>query len=296
MNPTAWYRHDPATGESQALSLDQPLDVDLSHVTVRREFATSKDGTQVPVNLLIPGDVPLDGARAAIATGYGGYGVNRTPRFSSAWVPLLQRGVIIAVANLRGGGEYGEQWHKQGNLTRKQNVFDDFHAVLTHLVERGYTSPKRLGVMGGSNGGLLMGATFVQHPESVAAVMSSVGIYDMLRVELSPNGAFNVTEFGTVKDPAHYAALRAYSPYHNVEDGVDYPPILFTTGANDPRVDPMHSRKMTARLKAAGAKEVLLRVDPNAGHGASTPLRAKIDELADEYGFLLHHLGVSTPE
>lgn len=294
-SPT-WFRYDPEAGTSEVVPLNEPPAVDLSDVVVRREFATSKDGTKIPVNLIIPGDRPLDGSNALIATGYGGYGVNRSPRFSSSYVPLLKRGVIIAVANLRGGGEYGEQWHKQGNLTHKQNVFDDFHGVLDHVVERGYTSPERLGIMGGSNGGLLMGATFVQHPESVAAVMSSVGIYDMLRVELSPNGAFNVTEFGTVADPEQYAALRAYSPYHNVVDGADYPPILFTTGANDPRVDPMHSRKMTARLKGAGAIEVLLRVDQNAGHGASTPLRAKIDELADEYSFLLHHLKVPAPE
>lgn len=294
--PRTWFTHDPASGASTRLALDEPPAVDLSGVEVRREMATSQDGTQVPVNILVPPGIELDGSHPTIVTGYGGYGVSRTPRYKQSHGPLLERGVVIAVANLRGGGEYGEEWHRQGNLTRKQNVFDDFHAVTQHLVERGYTNPDKLGIIGGSNGGLLMGAILTQHPDSVAAVMSSVGIYDMLRVELSPNGAFNVTEFGTVKDPAQYAALRAYSPYHNVTDGTDYPPVLFTTGANDPRVDPMHSRKMTARLRAAGAPTVLLRTDDHAGHGGSMPLRDRIELLADEYGFLLHHLGVPAPE
>ncbi len=228
-------------------------------------------------------------------TGYGGYGVNLTPRLRTEIAPLLSSGVIYVVANLRGGGEHGEAWHAQGMLTQKLNVFDDFHAVLTHLVQRGYTTPERTGIVGGSNGGLLMGATFTQHPGAAAAVVSSVGIYDMLRVELSPNGAFNIPEFGTVADPAQFEAMRRYSPYHNVIDGTAYPPILFTTGANDPRVDPMQSRKMTARLQAAvapGAGPILLRTSKDAGHGSGTPLDERIALKLDQLSFLLHHLDV----
>ncbi|MBX2797908.1 MAG: prolyl oligopeptidase family serine peptidase [Myxococcales bacterium] len=294
--PWTWTAFDPRTGSTEAVPLNQASTIALPEVEVRREMAPSADGTLVPVNLIVPAGIELDGSHPVIVNGYGGYGVNITPRYRSYLPALLGNGVIMAVANLRGGGEFGEAWHEQGMLTHKQNVFDDFHAVLQHLVARGYTTPQRTGIVGGSNGGLLMGATFVQHPEAAAVVVSSVGIYDMLRVELSPNGAFNVTEFGTVTDPAHFEALRAYSPYHNVVDGTDVPPILFTTGANDPRVDPMQSRKMTARMQAAmaaGSGPVLLRTSNDTGHGSGTPLATKIEEEADELGFLLHHLGVS---
>jgi prolyl oligopeptidase len=292
--PWRWATFDPATGETALIPLNQPHPADLSDIEVRREFAVSKDGTRVPVNILLPPGLTLDGSNPVILNGYGGYGVSLSPRFRATNKALLDRGVIVAVANLRGGGEYGESWHKQGNLTHKQNVFDDFYAAIQLLTENNYSTPENTAIIGGSNGGLLMGATLVQHPESVAAIVSSVGIYDMLRVELSPNGAFNVTEFGTVKDEAQFTALRAYSPYHNVTDATPYPPILFTTGANDPRVDPMQSRKMTARLQVAKATDapVLLRTNLNAGHGGGAPLAERITLLTDQYAFLLAHLGV----
>jgi prolyl oligopeptidase len=207
---------------------------------------------------------------------------------------LFDRGVVYAIANLRGGGEYGEDWHRAGSLTHKQNVFDDFEACAHFLIDKHYTGPSRLAIQGGSNGGLLMGAAFTQHPELYAAVVSMVGIYDMLRVELSPNGAFNVTEFGTVKEADHFRALFAYSPYHHVRDGTQYPAILFTTGANDPRVDPMNSRKMTARLQASGSKKpVLLRTSSTSGHGIGTALSETIDELTDIYSFLFAQWGLT---
>src|SRR5213075_2876206 len=165
------------------------------------------------------------------------------------------RGGVIAIANIRGGGEYGEEWHLAGNLTRKQNCFDDFAGCARHLIERGYTQPARLAVEGGSNGGLLMGAFLTQRPDLARAVVSHVGIYDMLRVELDPNGQFNVTEFGTVKDPAQFKALYGYSPYHHVTDGTKYPAALLTTGENDGRVNPSQSRKMAARLQAASGSD-----------------------------------------
>ena len=174
---------------------------------------------------------------------------------------LFEHGFVYAIANIRGGAEYGEAWHTAGNLTHKQNVFDDFAAAIEYLIAHHYTSPAHLAIEGGSNGGLLMGATLTQHPDLMRCVVSHVGIYDMLRTEFSPNGAFNITEYGTVNDLAQFKALYAYSPYHHVQDGTRYPASLFLTGANDPRVDAMQSRKFVARLQAANASDepILLR-------------------------------------
>jgi prolyl oligopeptidase len=229
-----------------------------------------------------------------VVTGYGGYGVNIQPRFSVGNAPYLENGVIYVVANVRGGAEFGTGWHDGGRLTNKQNVFDDFAAVLTYLIDNGYTDREHLGIIGGSNGGLLMGATMTQHPDIARVIVSFVGIYDMLRVELSPNGAFNVTEFGTVTNPDHFRALYAYSPYHNVREGTAYPATMFLTGANDPRVEPWHSRKMVARLQAANgaATPILLRTSDSTGHGGDTALSERIAEWTDVYAFLFHHLGV----
>ena len=294
LEPPAWYRlNDDAKSFAKTLLADQaPFDTAPYQVT--REFAVSKDGTRVPLNVLAPKGTKLDGSQACVATGYGGYGVSLEPSFRAVSGLWLERGALFAVANLRGGGEYGSAWHRAGNLTNKQNVFDDFAAVLRHLALRGYTNPNRLGIIGGSNGGLLMGATLVQHPDLMRAAVSYVGIYDMLRVELSPNGAFNVTEFGSVADAAQFAALYAYSPYHNVKDGVRYPPVLMLTGDNDPRVEPMQSRKMVARLQAASTSpgRVLLRTDAETGHGGDTSLDAKIREQVDVQAFMLDALGV----
>jgi prolyl oligopeptidase len=204
----------------------------------------------------------------------------------------FDRGGIYVVANIRGGGEFGEEWHKAGNLTRKQTVFDDFAAAAQYLIDRKYTRSGKLALMGGSNGGLLMGALITQHPDLMRAVVSYVGIYDMLRVELAPNGAFNVTEFGTVKDPAQFKALYAYSPYHHVSDGTNYPAIMMLTGANDGRVAPYHSRKMIARLQEANksAYPILLRTSTSSGHGIGTALSERIRQLADVYSFLFVQL------
>jgi prolyl oligopeptidase len=292
--PPAFYRFSAASGTTEKTPLASHSPVNFDDVELAREFAISKDGTRIPVNILIPKGAKRDGTNPALVTGYGGYGISMTPAFSAVRHVLLEHGVIFAVANLRGGSEYGESWHRQGNLTHKQNVFDDFAAVLRHMIDRGYTSSPKLAIEGGSNGGLLMGATLTQHPRLMRAVVSHVGIYDMLRSELSPNGAFNIAEFGTVKDPAQFQALYAYSPYHHVQDGVRYPAILFLTGANDPRVDAMQSRKMTARLQAANAsgEPILLRTSLNTGHGLDSPLSERIDETVDVYAFLFDRLGV----
>ncbi len=295
LEPPAYYVFDPATGETRQTPLAMPPIVDFSDAEVRREFAVSKDGTRVPLNIILRRGTPLDGHNPCIATGYGGYGVNIEPRYRPLCRLSLDRGVITVVANLRGGGEYGAEWHRQGNLTRKQNVFDDFAAVLRHLIERKYTEPSRLGIIGGSNGGLLMGATLVQHPELVKAVVAEVGMYDMLRTELTPNGQFNITEFGTVTDPEQFRALYAYSPYHHVRDGTAYPAALFTTGENDPRVDPAESRKMVARLQAATSSSapILLRTSASAGHGGSDSLSEQIAQTVDILSFLYDQLGAT---
>jgi prolyl oligopeptidase len=269
--------------------------VSFADAEVVREMAVSKDGTKIPVNILMRKGTKRDGSNPVLLNGYGGYGVNEQPYFSERNRVWLDAGGIFAVANLRGGGEFGEAWHLAGNLTKKQNVFDDMIGAAQHLVDRGYTKPARLAAIGGSNGGLLMGAILTQRPELFRAIVSAVGIYDMLRVELTPNGAFNVTEFGTVKDKAQFDALYAYSPYHHVKDAAAYPAVLFMTGENDGRVDPYNSRKMAALLQSANpsGKPVLLRINMDAGHGQGMPLNARVEQEADTYAFLMEQLGMT---
>lgn len=294
VRPKAYYRYDAAAGTTAVTALVNQSPVQFNDIEVLRESATSKDGTLVPLTILAPHGVMRNGMNPCLVTGYGGYGASIGPYFDPLHRVLLDRGVLIVIANLRGGGEFGEPWHLAGNLTRKQNVFDDFAAVCRHVIDRKYTASDRLAIQGGSNGGLLMGAILTQHPGLAKAVVSQVGMYDMLRSELSPNGAFNITEFGTVTDPDQFRALYAYSPYHRVVDGTVYPAVLLMTGENDPRVDPAESRKMTARLQAAnaGGTPILLRTSANAGHGGDNSLSEQIEQSVDEYAFLLQQLGV----
>lgn len=261
---------------------------------VARVTAQSKDGTPVPMTILRKRGTKLDGGNPTILYGYGGYGVSMMPQFAARHRLWIEQGGVYALAHLRGGGEWGEKWHLEGNLTKKQNVFDDFAACAKALVEMKYTTKERLAIMGGSNGGLLMGATITQNPDLCAAVVSFVGMYDMIRFETHDNGAFNVTEFGSVSDPEQFKALLAYSPYQNVKDGVAYPPTLMLTGANDPRVDPMNSRKMAARLQCANPDGMyLLRTSSTTGHGGSTPLSARIEQYVDVFAFLFDRLGMT---
>ncbi len=291
LTPPAWYRLSGGELKRSALFTTSPAD--FSDCEVVREVARSKDGTSVPLSIIRKKGIMLDGSNPALVWGYGGYGVNITPTFSPRRRVFIEQGGVYAIANIRGGGEFGQEWHRQGNLTSKQNVFDDFYAAAQWMVDNKYTRPDRLAIMGGSNGGLLMGATLTQHPELCKCVVSNVGIYDMLRVELSANGAFNITEFGTVADPTQFRALYAYSPYHHVVDGTRYPAVLMTTGANDPRVDPMQSRKMIARLQAAQpAGTFLLRTSANAGHGIGSSLAQRIEESVDINAFIFDQLGV----
>lgn len=289
--PREWFRYNVQTNQLEPTRFRQTSPVSTAAYEVVRDMAVSKDGTKVPLNIIRRKGIALDGSHPTLLTGYGGYGISISPGFRLADFLLLERGFVVAEANLRGGGEFGEEWHEQGRLTHKQNVFDDFAACAHFLIDRKYTTRDRLGIVGGSNGGLLMGAEFTQHPELFRAVVSEVGIYDMLRVELSPNGAFNVTEFGSVKEPDQFRALYDYSPYHHVKDGTEYPAILFTTGDNDPRVDPMNSRKMTARLQATGTRQpVLLRTSSHAGHGIGTAKGEAFSQTADVFSFLIQEL------
>jgi len=295
LTPGAWYRYDPATGKATRTALFQTSPVDFSDAEVSREWAVSKDGTKIPMSVIRRKGIKLDGTTPTLLTGYGGYNISLAPYFDAALRLWLDRRGVSAVANLRGGGEYGEEWHQAGNLTKKQNVFDDFAACAKHLIDAGYTKPVNLAIIGGSNGGLLMGAALVQHPEMYRAVVSYVGIYDMLRSEaITANAVFNITEYGTVKDPAQFKALHAYSPYQHVVDGTAYPGVLFLTGANDPRVNPANSRKMTARLQAASSSKapMLLRTSSSTGHGIDSGLDEQVEEGADVWAFLFDQLGL----
>ncbi|MFL6500035.1 MAG: prolyl oligopeptidase family serine peptidase [Candidatus Udaeobacter sp.] len=294
-DPAAWFHCSTGKTEPVKTALQSTSPVSFADIEVRREFATSKDGAKIPLNILSRKGIKRDGNNPTLLYAYGGYGISMSPNFDFTRRLWFDRGGVYVVANIRGGGEFGEEWHKAGNLTKKQNVFDDFAAAAEYLIKENYTRPAKLAIQGGSNGGLLMGAMITQHPDLFHAVVSSVGIYDMLRVELAPNGAFNVTEFGTVKDPDQFKALYAYSPYHHVVDGTKYPAVLMMTGANDGRVAPYHSRKMTARLLAANKSEnpILLRTSSSAGHGIGTALSERIKQSADIYAFLFGQLGMT---
>lgn len=293
LKPSAWYRFDAKRGKSTKTALAMTSVADFSDCEVVREFATSKDGTKVPLNVIRKKGTKLDGGNPTLLYAYGGYGVSLKPGFSAARRLWMDQGGVYVVANIRGGGEYGDQWHLDGNLLKKQNDYDDFFATAQWLVEKKYTTPAKLAINGASNGGLLMGAALTQRPEMFRVVASRVGVYDMLRVETTPNGAFNVTEYGTVTDPAQFKALYGYSPLHAVKAGVKYPSIILATGANDPRVDAWHSKKFAAALQASGTPNpVLLRINAS-GHGMGTALEEVIAETADLYAFMFQELGVT---
>lgn len=296
LDPTRFLRWSPMGGASPTpLTATSP--VSFADCTVTRLFATSKDGTRIPYTAIARKGIVLDGRNPTLLYGYGGFGISMTPAFLGAMRRVwLDAGGVYVVANLRGGGEYGESWHRAGTFERKQNVFDDFDAVAEALIARRYTNHARLALMGGSNGGLLMGATLTQHPGLARAVVSSVGIYDMIRSEQDANGAFNVTEYGTVTDPAQFRAIHAYSPYHHVVPGTAYPAVLMLTGANDGRVNPLQSRKFAAALQSAQAAPdhpILLRTSETSGHGIGSSQADRNAEATDQLMFLFDQLGVT---
>ncbi|MGC2662364.1 MAG: prolyl oligopeptidase family serine peptidase [Bryobacteraceae bacterium] len=295
IEPPVWKTYSPKSDSiSEIDRLSPPYLISFHDAEVTRDFAISKDGTRIPLNIIHKKGILLNGQNLVLLTGYGGFGISESPRLNPLTRMLLDHGFVYVTTNLRGGSDYGEAWHLAGNLTHKQNVFDDFYACARYLVDHHYTSPAHLSIIGGSNGGLLMGAAMTQHPEMYRVVLAFVGIYDMLRLELSPNGAFNVTEYGTVKELDQFKALYAYSPYQHVRDRIVYPAAIFLTGDNDPRVDPYNSRKMVARLQAAGPAKgpILLRTSSKAGHGIGSSLSETISQYTDALSFLFDQLSV----
>jgi prolyl oligopeptidase len=291
--PPHWVSYDATSGAVATLFETQPA-ADYSQVKSYRLDARSADGTRVPVTLLALAGVTPNGTRPVILWGYGGFGLPQEPRFLGTWLAWLERGGVFAVANIRGGGEFGEGWHEDGMLARKQHVFDDFHASARALVEAHWTDAAHLGIDGGSNGGLLMGAALTQHPQDYRAVVSFVGIYDMLRSELWPNGEYNVSEYGTVKNAADFAWLQAYSPLLHVKQGTAYPAVLLITGENDPRVAPWQSRKFAAALQRANTSPhpILLLTRRNEGHGVTSSFSQRVGNSGVMLAFFAQQLGL----
>ncbi|HEX5101289.1 MAG TPA: prolyl oligopeptidase family serine peptidase [Polyangiaceae bacterium] len=275
------------TGKTK-LYYQTKVPVDASRYTTEQRFATSRDGTRISYFLLHDRSKPLDGKAPALLYGYGGFSVSLTPTFSTSAFPWLERGGVFAIANLRGGGEYGEAWHQAGMRRAKQHVFDDFTAVATALIDDGVTKHDRLVIRGDSNGGLLVGAAITQHPELFRVALCGVPLLDMLRYHLYGSGKTWIEEYGSADDAEDFKALYAYSPYHHVTAGVRYPSVLLLSADSDDRVDPLHARKFAAALQARSAGgPVLLRIQEHAGHGGADKIQALVDERADAYAFAL---------
>ncbi|MDQ3138405.1 MAG: prolyl oligopeptidase family serine peptidase [Gemmatimonadota bacterium] len=291
--PPSIYRIDLETDE-QTLWRRVEADVDPERFEVRQVSVTSRDGTPVSMFLVQPRGLARTGDAPTYLTAYGGFNISMTPAFSRSLLLWLEHGGVVAIPNIRGGGEYGEAWHQSGMLGRKQNSFDDFIAAAEWLIREGYTRPERLAAAGGSNGGLLMGAALTQRPELFRAVVVQVPLLDMLRYHQFLIARLWIPEYGSADDPEQFAWLRAYSPYHHVRPGTVYPAVLLATAESDTRVDPLHARKMAARLQAAtaSARPVLLRLEARAGHGAGKPLSKVLDELTDTWTFVFSEVGV----
>jgi prolyl oligopeptidase len=291
--PPSVYRIDLTTGSS-ALWRRVEADIDPAQFEVRQVSYDSRDGTTVSMFLVHRAGLPLNGDNPAYLTGYGGFNISMTPSFSRSLLLWLEHGGVVAIPNIRGGGEYGEGWHQAGILASKQNSFDDFIGAAEWLIAQGYTRPGRLAAAGGSNGGLLVGAVLTQRPDLFRAVLVQVPLLDMLRYHRFLIARLWIPEYGSADDPVQFRWLRDYSPYHHVRDGVAYPAVLLATAESDTRVDPMHARKMAARLQAATSTDrpILLRLESRAGHGAGKPLSKVLDELSDSWTFVFSELGV----
>ncbi len=291
LKPAAWYEYVVSSGQLNRTQLVLTPSPDLSAYQVLKETAVSKDGSRVPIFLIAKRGMRRDGNNPLLLTGYGGFADSQTPFFIGDYRVLLERGFILAVAAIRGGREFGENWHRQSQGASRQNVFDDFYAAARRLIDAGYTRSSRLALKGGSNGGLLVGAAAIQHPSLCRVIVSEVGIYDMPAHMASANGQFNVPEYGSPSDPRVLRAMLRYSPYYHVRR-VKYPAMLLTTGANDPRVQPLQSRKMVAKMHAMSPESlILLRSSASAGHGVGTRLSGRLALEADGYGFILEQLG-----
>ncbi|HEY8785706.1 MAG TPA: prolyl oligopeptidase family serine peptidase [Candidatus Limnocylindria bacterium] len=293
--PIAFVANTRSGTADEVVRLRMPDRLDVASIVVEQIAYASLDGTDVTMFLVHRKDVRPTGQVPTVLTGYGGFNISRTPLYSAGAAAWIEAGGLFAMPNLRGGGEYGETWHRAGMLANKQNVFDDFHAAAEALIARGWTDARHMAIVGGSNGGLLVGAALTQRPDLFAAVYCAVPLLDMLRYQNFRIARFWIAEYGSAEDPEQAEWLRKYSPYHNVRAGVRYPPVLFTTADGDSRVDPMHARKMAALLQAQSEDPdsvVLLRVDRDAGHGIGKPLDKQVDDFADQYAFIAWRTGL----
>ncbi len=294
--PSMAMRYDLQTGRLAPLD-ERDLPYDPRAYVTTQEWATSKDGTRIPMFVVRKADTAMDGARPTLLYGYGGFNVSETPEYKATIFPWLDRGGVYVLANLRGGGEFGREWHEAGRLAKKQNVYDDLYACAEWLTANGVTTARKTAVWGGSNGGLLVGAAITQRPGLWGAAVCEVPLLDMIRYQNFSIARYWVPEYGSSEDPAQFRTLLAYSPYQNVREGVQYPPTLFTAGAFDSRVDPLHARKMAALLQARdmGEGPILLRVEGKAGHGQGKPTRKRIDAAVDMMSFVMANLGMDAP-
>jgi prolyl oligopeptidase len=292
-NPSSIYAYNPLTQKSE-LYWNPPIDFDPSMYESKQVFYESKDSTKVPMIITYKKGIELNGKNPTILYGYGGFNISLTPSFSIPNAVWMEQGGVYAVPNLRGGGEYGKAWHNAGTKLQKQNVFDDFIAAAEYLIAEKYTSSEYLAIRGGSNGGLLVGATMLQRPDLMRVALPAVGVLDMLRYHTFTAGAGWAYDYGTAEDSKEmFDYLKGYSPVHNVKAGTSYPATLITTGDHDDRVVPAHSFKFAAELqdKHEGNNPVMIRIETNAGHGAGTPVTKSIDQYADIFGFTLYNMG-----
>jgi prolyl oligopeptidase len=294
--PPSIYRYDMITGQS-TLFRQAKVKFDPADYEVKQVFYRSKDGTRVPMFISHRKGLRLDGSNPTLLYGYGGFNIPMIPSFSISRLAWMEMGGVLAVANLRGGGEYGESWHQAGTKLNKQNVFDDFIAAAQWLIDNKYTQPKKLAIQGGSNGGLLVGACMTQRPDLFGACLPAVGVMDMLRFHKFTAGRYWVDDYGSADDPEQFRALLAYSPYHNIKEGTAYPATLITTADTDDRVVPGHSFKFAAALQQAhaGSAPVLIRIETKAGHGAGKPTAKIIEEITDQWAFLIKVLEIELP-
>jgi prolyl oligopeptidase len=296
--PDSIYQVNLATHGASLWNKVEAPGIDPDKYEVKQLWFESKDGTRVPMFVFHKTGLVLDGKNPTLLTGYGGFNVSLTPNFVGDRYLWLEHGGVFAVANLRGGAEFGEDWHRAGMLDKKQNVFDDFAAAAEFLISKKYTDKDHLAIRGGSNGGLLMGAALTQHPDLYRAVVCQVPLLDMLRYQNFQIAKLWVAEYGSSEDPKQFDWLYAYSPYHHVTQGAEYPAILFMTADTDTRVDPMHAKKMAALMQAEAAngqsreRPILLRIDTKAGHGAGKPIAKQVEDMTDIYSFLFWQLEV----
>jgi prolyl oligopeptidase len=292
--PSTIYKFDVSKRQSE-LYYQIEIDFDLNNYETKQVFYKSKDGTSVPMFIVHKEGLKLDGNNPAYLYGYGGFNISLNPSFSTSRLMFLENGGVFAMPNLRGGGEYGEEWHKAGMLDKKQNVFDDFISAAEFLINEGYTSPNKLAIAGGSNGGLLVGAVVNQRPDLFKVAIPQVGVMDMLRYHKFTIGHYWAVEYGSSDNPEQFKFLYAYSPLQNLKQGVEYPAVLVTTADHDDRVVPAHSFKYIATLQAkhTGRNPVLIRIETKAGHGAGTPTSKIIEEVGDLWSFVFYNLGIT---